>query len=91
MNKQELIEKLAEKSHMSKSDAKKTLDALLETISESLAKGDSVQLVGFGTFKISERKARTGRNPRTGEQVKIAAKKIPTFSPGAAFKNAVNA
>ncbi len=90
MNKQELIEKLAEKSHMSKSDSKKTLDALLETISESLAKGDSIQLMGFGTFKTAERKARTGRNPRTGKPVTIAAKKVPTFTPGNALKNAVN-
>ena len=89
MNKQELIEAIAEKSHTSKSDSKKMLDALLETVTETLAQGDSVQLIGFGTFKSTERKARSGRNPRTGETVTIPAKRVPSFTAGNALKEAV--
>ena len=69
MNKQELIESIADKSHTTRSDSKKMLEAFIETVTETLARGDSVQLVGFGSFKTSERKARSGRNPRTGEAV----------------------
>ena len=87
MNKQELIEIIAEKSHTTKSDSKKMLDAFLETVTETLAQGDSVQLVGFGTFKTSERKARSGRNPRTGEE--IPAKRVPSFTAGNTLKEAV--
>lgn len=86
MNKQELIEAIAEKSHTSKSDSKKMLDAFLETVTETLAHGDSVQLIGFGTFKSTERNARSGRNPRTGT---IPAKKVPSFTAGNALKEAV--
>ena len=89
MNKQELIEAIAEKSHTSRSDSKKMLDALLETVTETLAQGDSVQLIGFGTFKSTERKARSGRNPRTGETVTIPAKRVPSFTAGNALKEAV--
>ena len=89
MNKQELIEAIAEKSHTSKSDSKKMLDAFLETVTETLAHGDSVQLIGFGTFKSTERKARSGRNPRTGETVTIPAKRVPAFTAGNALKEAV--
>ena len=89
MNKQELIEAIAEKSHTSKSDSKKMLDALLETVTETLAQGDSVQLIGFGTFKSTERNARSGRNPRTGETVTIPAKRVPSFTAGNALKEAV--
>ena len=70
-------------------DSKKMLDALLETVTETLAQGDSVQLVGFGTFKTSERKARSGRNPRTGEAVEIPAKRVPSFTAGNTLKEAV--
>ena len=89
MNKQELIEAIAEKSHTSKSDSKKMLDAFLETVTETLAHGDSVQLIGFGTFKSTERNARSGRNPRTGETVTIPAKRVPSFTAGNALKEAV--
>lgn len=89
MNKQELIEAIAEKSHTSKSDSKKMLDAFLETVTETLAHGDSVQLIGFGTFKSTERNARSGRNPRTGETVTIPAKRVPAFTAGNALKEAV--
>lgn len=89
MNKQELIEIIAEKSHTTKSDSKKMLDAFIETVSETLAQGDSVQLIGFGSFKTSERKARSGRNPRTGETVSILAKMVPSFTAGNALKEAV--
>ena len=89
MNKQELIEAIAEKSHTSRSDSKKMLDALLETVTETLAQGDNVQLIGFGTFKSTERKARSGRNPRTGETVTIPAKRVPSFTAGNALKEAV--
>ncbi|WP_405327151.1 HU family DNA-binding protein [Ruminobacter sp.] len=89
MNKQELIEAIAEKSHTSRSDSKKMLDAFLETVTETLAHGDSVQLIGFGTFKSTERNARSGRNPRTGETVTIPAKRVPAFTAGNALKEAV--
>ena len=89
MNKQELIEIIAEKSHTTKSDSKKMLDAFLETVTETLAHGDSVQLIGFGTFKSTERNARSGRNPRTGETVTIPAKRVPAFTAGNALKEAV--
>lgn len=89
MNKQELIEIIAEKSHTTKSDSKKMLEAFIETVTETLAKGESVQLVGFGSFKTSERKARSGRNPRTGEAVTIPAKRVPSFTAGNALKESV--
>lgn len=89
MNKQELIEAIAEKSHTTRSDSKKMLDAFLETVTETLAQGDIVQLIGFGTFKSTERNARSGRNPRTGETVTIPAKRVPAFTAGNALKEAV--
>ena len=89
MNKQELIESIADKSHTTRSDSKKMLDAFLETVTETLARGDSVQLVGFGSFKTNERKARSGRNPRTGESVTIPAKRVPSFTAGNTLKEAV--
>ena len=79
MNKSELIDAIAAKANLSKKDAKAALEATLEAVSESLKAGDAVQLIGFGTFKVNERAARTGRNPRTGEEIKIAAAKIPAF------------
>ena len=89
MNKQELIESIADKSHTTRSDSKKMLEAFIETVTETLARGDSVQLVGFGSFKTSERKARSGRNPRTGEAVEIPAKRVPSFTAGNTLKEAI--
>ena len=90
MNKTELVDALAKRSSLTKVDSKKALDALLEAVQGALVKGDAVQLIGFGTFKVSARKARQGRNPRTGEVIKIAASKVPVFSAGSALKDAVN-
>lgn len=89
MNKGELIEALAAKSELSKAAAGRTLDALIEIITAKVAKKEEVQLIGFGTFKAAKRAARTGKNPRTGEALKIAATTVPKFTPGAAFKAAV--
>ena len=89
MNKSELIDAIAAKANLSKKDAKAALEATLEAVSESLKAGDAVQLIGFGTFKVNERAARTGRNPRTGEEIKIAAAKIPAFVAGKALKDVV--
>ena len=89
MNKQELIESIADKSHTTRSDSKKMLEAFIETVTETLARGDRVQLVGFGSFKTNERKARSGRNPRTGESVTIPAKRVPSFTAGNTLKEAV--
>ena len=82
MNKTELIAAMAEKAGLTKVDAGKALNAYVEAVKEQLAKGEKVTLVGFGTFGVSERPARTGRNPRTGAKIKIAAKKTPTFKAG---------
>lgn len=90
MNKTELVDAVAASTGLTKTDTKKTIDAVFEEITKSLKKGDSVQLIGFGTFKSSERKAREGRNPQTGATIKIAARKVPAFSAGAALKDAVN-
>ncbi|WP_303818232.1 HU family DNA-binding protein [Actinobacillus minor] len=89
MNKSELIDAIAAKAELSKKDAKAALEATLEAVSESLKAGDTVQLIGFGTFKVNERAARTGRNPRTGEEIKIAAARIPAFVAGKALKDLV--
>jgi nucleoid DNA-binding protein len=88
MNKTELINEMA-KNLSSKKEAESALDGLLAIITQSLKKGDKLTLSGFGTFKVSKRKARTGRNPRTGEKIKIKARKVPQFSPGKALKTAV--
>ena len=90
MTKQELVEKMAEKAGITKADAARAVDATFEVITGALAKGDKVPLVGFGTFAVSERAAREGRNPRTGETVKIAARKAVTFKAGTALKDSVN-
>lgn len=90
MNRQELISAVAAKSGVTKADTDKVLKAVLEVVTETVAAGDKVQLVGFGTFERVERGEREGRNPRTGEVVKIAACKAPKFTAGAAFKDAVN-
>lgn len=89
MNKTELISSVAEKSELTKKDAEKAVNAIFASIQEALAKGEKVQLVGFGTFEVRERKARTGRNPQTGEEIQIAAAKVPAFKAGKALKDAV--
>ena len=90
MNKQQLVDSVAEKSELSKADAKKVLDGMLSSITQALSEGQEVSLIGFGSFKISERSARTGRNPQTGKEINIAACKLPTFKAGKAFKDACN-
>ena len=90
MNKSDLIDAMASKADISKSAAGEALDAVLESITATLKKGDSLTLVGFGTFSVSERSARTGRNPRTGEAIKIAASKNAKFKAGKALKDALN-
>ncbi|MBT42052.1 MAG: DNA-binding protein HU-beta [Idiomarina sp.] len=90
MNKSQLQEKIAEGADISKAAAGRALDAFVEAVTESLKKGDDVALVGFGTFKVSNRSARTGRNPQTGETIQIAAAKVPSFKAGKALKDACN-
>ncbi len=90
MKKVELVEAVAETAGLTKSDASKAVDAFCSTITDALKKGDKVPLVGFGTFAVSERAAREGRNPRTGETVTIPARKAVTFKAGTALKDAVN-
>jgi len=90
MNKSELIQAVAESAEVSKAVAAKVVDAVVENIKDALAEGDVVTLIGFGTFSTRERSARTGRNPRTGESIKIKAATVPTFKPGKALKDAVN-
>jgi DNA-binding protein HU-beta len=90
MTKADLIEKMAAASGCTKACAGKALDGAIEAITKAVKKGDKVALVGFGTFSLSKRKARTGRNPQTGATIKIPARKVPKFSAGKAFKDAVN-
>ncbi len=90
MNKQELIENIAESADITKAAAGRALDSMIDSITDSLKKGDSVVLVGFGTFSVRDRAARTGRNPQTGEEIQIAAAKVPAFKAGKALKDAVN-
>ena len=89
MTKAELIDKIAAGAGLTKSDASKSLDAALDAIKAALKKGQKVTLVGFGTYSISKRKARKGRNPRTGAEIKIAACKVPKFTAGKTLKDAV--
>ena len=91
MNKTEFIAAIAEKAELSKKDADKALKAFTDVVEEELKKGEKIQLVGFGTFEVSERAAREGRNPQTGATMKIEACKVPKFKPGKALKDAVNA
>ena len=91
MNKTELVAAMAEQTNLSKKDAEAALKAFIDVVSEELKKGEKVQLVGFGTFEVSERAAREGRNPQTGETMKISACKAPKFKAGKALKDAVNA
>ena len=90
MNKAELIEEMAEAANLSKVDAKKALEALTSAATKALKKGDKVALIGFGTWSISKRAARTGRNPQTGATIKIAAKKVVKFKAGTALSSTVN-
>lgn len=90
MNKVELVEAMAKKTGLSKKDAEAALKAFIDTVEFEVKKGRKVQLVGFGTFELSKRAARKGRNPQTGEAMKIKASKTPKFKPGKAFKDAVN-
>ncbi|MFD2180156.1 nucleoid-associated protein HU-beta [Veronia pacifica] len=90
MNKSQLVEKIAENADLSKASAGRALDALIDAISDSLKDGDQVALVGFGTFSVRERSARTGRNPQTGVEIDIPAAKVPGFKAGKALKDAVN-
>ncbi|HPY41284.1 MAG TPA: HU family DNA-binding protein [Thiolinea sp.] len=89
MNKTELIDAVSAKSGLTKADTDRAFKAMVETVTEALAKGDQVSLIGFGTFLVRERQARTGRNPRTNETIEIAAAKIPSFKAGKALKDAV--
>ncbi|RME64545.1 MAG: HU family DNA-binding protein [Nitrospirae bacterium] len=89
MTKAELVAQIASKAGLTKTDAQKALDAALETIKKALKKNQKVTLVGFGTFSVSKRKARKGRNPRTGQEIKIPATKVPKFTPGKALKDAI--
>ena len=90
MNKTELVAAMAEKTELSKKDAEKALKAFTDVVAEELTKGEKIQLVGFVTFEVAERPAREGRNPRTGETMKIAASKAPKFKAGKALKDIVN-
>ncbi len=90
MNKTELIAAIGDKASLSKKDAEKAYDAFIESITEALKKGEKIQLVGFGTFEVKERAARTGLNPQTKEKINIPASKAPAFKVGKAFKDLFN-
>ncbi len=90
MNKSELIDAIAESADLSKADATRALEAVLDSVQGALASGDQVSLVGFGTFSVKHRAARSGRNPQTGAEIQIAASNVPSFKAGKALKDAVN-
>jgi len=90
MNKAEFVSAVADAAGLSKTDGGKAVEAFIETVRKALKKGDTVSLVGFGTFVVRKRAARTGRNPRTGQQIKIKASKNPSFKAGKALKDALN-
>lgn len=90
MNKSELVSAIAEESGLTKADSAKALDATVAAITNAMSSGDSVAIIGFGTFKVGERAARTGRNPQTGAEMQIPAAKVPKFTAGKALKEAVN-
>ena len=90
MNRTELVAAMAEKTQLSKKDAEAALKAFVDVVSEEMKKGEKVQLVGFGTFEVSERAAREGRNPQTGETMQISASKAPKFKAGKALKDLIN-
>jgi DNA-binding protein HU-beta len=89
MNKTELVHQVATSAELTQKEASKAVDAVFDTVLEALKNGDNVQLIGFGSFEVRERAARTGRNPQTGEEIQIAAGKVPAFKPGKALKDAV--
>jgi DNA-binding protein HU-beta len=89
MTKSELVDAVAKGANISKASAAKAIDSCIAAITKALKKGDRVTLVGFGTFSVRKRKARTGRNPRTGKEIKIPASKVPRFTPGKALKQAI--
>ncbi|HHW06871.1 MAG TPA: HU family DNA-binding protein [Clostridia bacterium] len=90
MNKADLVNAVAEKAELTKKDAEKAVNAVFASIEEALARDEKVQLVGFGTFEVRDRAQRTGRNPKTGEEIVIPASKVPAFKPGKALKEAVD-
>ena len=90
MNKSELVEAIAQGADLTKAAATRALDSTINAITEALQQNDQISLVGFGTFTVKERAARTGRNPQTGEEIQIKAAKVPSFKPGKALKDAVN-
>ncbi len=90
MNKEELVQEISKKAKVTQKDAAEVLGCLVETIQKTVSKGEKVTLVGFGTFESRKRAARTGRNPQTGKEIKIAAKTVPAFSAGKKFKELVN-
>jgi DNA-binding protein HU-beta len=90
MNKQELIEQIAKGADISKAAAAKVVNAFTDSVTQALKKGDNVTLIGFGTFTVTKRAARTGRNPQTGKELKIAARKAPGFRAGKSLKDALN-
>ena len=90
MNKEELVQEITKKAKVTQKDAAEVLNNLVATIQKTVSKGDKVTLVGFGTFESRKRAARTGRNPQTGKEIKIAAKTVPAFSAGKKFKEMVN-
>ncbi|WP_143869914.1 HU family DNA-binding protein [Catenovulum sediminis] len=90
MNKSQLVEQIATQADITKADANRAVDALVDAVKAELAEGGKVDLVGFGSFSVSKRAAREGRNPATGETIKIAAANVPKFKPGKALKEAVN-
>lgn len=90
MNKSELIDSIAEKGDLTKAQATAALNAFIESVGDALSSGDTIALVGFGTFSVKERAARTGRNPQTGKEIKIPASNVPSFKPGKGLKDLVN-
>ncbi|WP_430812423.1 MULTISPECIES: HU family DNA-binding protein [unclassified Carboxylicivirga] len=90
MNKQDLVTAIAEEAGITKADAEKAVNAFVETTKKTLANKESIQLIGFGTFSVSERAARTGRNPQTGKEIQIAAKNVVKFKPGKALDDSIN-
>ncbi len=90
MNKAELIEQVAQKTGKTKKEASRAVDSVFQVIAEALREGEKVTLIGFGNFEVRERAARKGRNPQTGEEIQIAASKVPAFKPGKQLKDAVN-
>ena len=90
MNKTEFVDAIADKADVQKSDAAKIIDAMVEVIGDTLKKDEQITLIGFGTFMVSKREARKGRNPRTGEEIDIAASNVPRFKPGKALKETIN-